>query len=203
MRAPVASGLQSFAAANLSEGDPGDALICGGDDDAKTLSLELAGRVADRAIDVGPAGELARARGNDRGDPQREQALQGARRHPPHWTALTGELRIIPVVGLPEIQEGDDLAELITAIVALEDRDVVVIAQKAVSKSEGRVVRLEDIEPSERATEIAGDDDPRRIEVILREAARVVRVRPPLVISICSCPHLLIHRIAPASTPAR
>jgi NADPH-dependent F420 reductase len=54
LRAPVASGLQSFAAANLSEGDPGDALICGGDDRAKELSLELAGRVAERAIDVGP-----------------------------------------------------------------------------------------------------------------------------------------------------
>jgi len=54
VRGPVASGLQSFAAANLIEGDPGDALICGGDDRAKELSLELAGRVADRAIDVGP-----------------------------------------------------------------------------------------------------------------------------------------------------
>jgi NADPH-dependent F420 reductase len=54
VRAPVASGLQSFAAANLTEGDPGDALVCGGDDEAKTLSLELAGRVAERAIDAGP-----------------------------------------------------------------------------------------------------------------------------------------------------
>lgn len=72
---------------------------------------------------------------------------------------------------------------MITAIVSLEDGDVVVIAQKAVSKSEGRVVRLEDVEPSERAREIAGEEDPRRIEVILREAARVVRVRPPLVIT--------------------
>jgi NADPH-dependent F420 reductase len=54
VRGPVASGLQSFAAANLVEGDPGDALICGGADRAKELSLELAGRVADRAIDVGP-----------------------------------------------------------------------------------------------------------------------------------------------------
>jgi NADPH-dependent F420 reductase len=53
VRGPVASGLQSFAAANLVEGDPGDALICGGDDRAKELSLELAGRVAERAIDVG------------------------------------------------------------------------------------------------------------------------------------------------------
>ena len=54
VRGPVASGLQSFAAANLVEGDPGDALVCGGDDRAKELSLELAGRVAERAIDVGP-----------------------------------------------------------------------------------------------------------------------------------------------------
>ena len=57
------------------------------------------------------------------------------------------------------------------------------IAQKAVSKSEGRVVRLAEVEPSEQAREIAGDEDPRRIEVILRESARVVRVRPPLVIT--------------------
>ena len=54
VRGPVASGLQSFAAANLIAGDPGDALVCGGDDRAKELSLELAGRVAERAIDVGP-----------------------------------------------------------------------------------------------------------------------------------------------------
>ena len=54
VRAPVASGLQSFAAANLVEGDPGDALVCGGNDPAKELALELAGRLADRAIDVGP-----------------------------------------------------------------------------------------------------------------------------------------------------
>ena len=57
------------------------------------------------------------------------------------------------------------------------------LAQKVVSKSEGRVVRLADIEPSERARVIAGDEDPRRIEVILREAARIVRLRPPLVIA--------------------
>ncbi len=68
--------------------------------------------------------------------------------------------------------------------VELEAGDVVVLAQKVVSKSEGRVVRLADVEPSARAREIAGgDEDPRRIEVILREAARIVRVRPPLVIA--------------------
>jgi NADPH-dependent F420 reductase len=54
VRGPVASGLQSFAAANLLDGDPGDALVCGHDDRAKELALELAGRIATRAIDVGP-----------------------------------------------------------------------------------------------------------------------------------------------------
>ena len=87
------------------------------------------------------------------------------------------------MAGLPEIREGDDLAALVAAAIELEDGDVVVLAQKVVSKSEGRVVSLADVEPSERAREIAGDEDARRIEVILREAARVVRVRPPLVIA--------------------
>jgi coenzyme F420-0:L-glutamate ligase / coenzyme F420-1:gamma-L-glutamate ligase len=58
-----------------------------------------------------------------------------------------------------------------------------VIAQKIVSKAEGRVVRLSGVEPSKRALEIAEDEDPRRIEVILREAARIVRIRHPLVIA--------------------
>jgi NADPH-dependent F420 reductase len=54
VRGPVASGLQSFAAANLVGGDPGDALVCGGDDRAKELSLELASRLSERAVDCGP-----------------------------------------------------------------------------------------------------------------------------------------------------
>src|SRR5947208_7361558 len=54
VRGPVASGLQSFAAANLVEGDPGDALICGEDSDAKNLALELAERLGARGIDAGP-----------------------------------------------------------------------------------------------------------------------------------------------------
>jgi coenzyme F420-0:L-glutamate ligase/coenzyme F420-1:gamma-L-glutamate ligase len=73
---------------------------------------------------------------------------------------------------------------MIVAKAELEDGDVLVLAQKAVSKAEGRVVRLADIEPSEQAREIAGEDqDPRRIEAVLREAKRVVRVRKPLVIA--------------------
>ncbi|MBA3383950.1 MAG: coenzyme F420-0:L-glutamate ligase [Actinobacteria bacterium] len=92
-------------------------------------------------------------------------------------------MRIFPVTGLPEIREGDDLAALVIERATLEDGDVLVVAQKAVSKAEGRVVRLDDIEPSSRALELAGDDeDPRRTEVILREAVEIVRIRPPLLI---------------------
>ena len=92
-------------------------------------------------------------------------------------------ISIRPVEGLPEIGEGDDLAELIAERAELEDGDVLVVAQKAVSKAEGRVVRLADVEPSERARDLAGQEDARRHEVILRESARIVRSRPPLVIS--------------------
>ena len=66
VRAPVASGLQSFAAANLAEGDPGDALVCGGDDRAKELSLELATRLTDRVFDVFRSDALGA--GRDRSD---------------------------------------------------------------------------------------------------------------------------------------
>lgn len=95
---------------------------------------------------------------------------------------------MIPLTGLPELVEGDDLAALLAGAAAraggLEQGDVVVVAQKAVSKVEGRIVRLDEVEPSQRAVELAGEDgDPRQVEVILRESAEVVRSRPPLVIS--------------------
>jgi coenzyme F420-0:L-glutamate ligase/coenzyme F420-1:gamma-L-glutamate ligase len=93
-------------------------------------------------------------------------------------------ISILPVRGLPELREGDDVGALVADAAELEDGDVVVVAQKAVSKAEGRVVRLDEVEPSERARELAADErDARELEVILRETVRVVRVRPPLVIS--------------------
>jgi coenzyme F420-0:L-glutamate ligase/coenzyme F420-1:gamma-L-glutamate ligase len=93
------------------------------------------------------------------------------------------ELRVIPVEGMPEVRVGDDLAELIAARVALEDGDVVVVAQKAVSKAEGRVVRLDELEPSARAHELAGGTDPRQTEAVLRETVRIVRERDGLIIA--------------------
>ena len=92
-----------------------------------------------------------------------------------------------PARGLPEIEDGDDLAALLLEAAeragGFEDADVLVVAQKAVSKAEGRVVRLDEVEPSPRALELADERDPRHVEWILRESAHVVRVRPPLIIA--------------------
>jgi coenzyme F420-0:L-glutamate ligase/coenzyme F420-1:gamma-L-glutamate ligase len=90
---------------------------------------------------------------------------------------------IWPVEGLPEIREGDDLAALIADRAEVQDGDVLVVAQKAVSKAEGRTVRLAEVEASAEARELSADHDPRQLEVILREATRLVRTRPPLVIA--------------------
>jgi coenzyme F420-0:L-glutamate ligase / coenzyme F420-1:gamma-L-glutamate ligase len=100
---------------------------------------------------------------------------------------LSRGLSVLPLEGIPEIEEGDDLGALLADAAAraggLEDADVLVVAQKAVSKAEGRVVRLDELEPSALALELAGDKDPRHVEAILRESAQVVRVRPPLIIA--------------------
>jgi coenzyme F420-0:L-glutamate ligase / coenzyme F420-1:gamma-L-glutamate ligase len=100
---------------------------------------------------------------------------------------VSGEVRVLPLPGIPELEEGDDLAALLAQAAAraggLEGGDVLVVAQKAFSKVEGRVVRLDGVEPSARARELAGDEDARRIEIILREARDVIRARPPLIIA--------------------
>jgi coenzyme F420-0:L-glutamate ligase/coenzyme F420-1:gamma-L-glutamate ligase len=97
-------------------------------------------------------------------------------------------IQIIPVEGLPEIREGDELGALIAAAAAFEDGDVLCVAHKIVSKAEGRVVRLAEVEPSDEARELAGETgDPRRLEVVLRESVRILRSRPPL--AIVETPH--------------
>jgi coenzyme F420-0:L-glutamate ligase/coenzyme F420-1:gamma-L-glutamate ligase len=92
-------------------------------------------------------------------------------------------IELLPVEGLPEIAAGDDLGALVAARAELRAEDVVVVAQKAVSKAEGRVVRIADVEPSDRANELAGERDPREVEVVLRETVRIVRARPPFLIA--------------------
>ena len=93
-------------------------------------------------------------------------------------------IELLPVHGLPEIREGDDLAALVVERAELRARDVLVLAQKAVSKAEGRVIRIDSLEASAKAVELAGDErDPREVEAVLREAKRIVRERGPLVIA--------------------
>jgi coenzyme F420-0:L-glutamate ligase/coenzyme F420-1:gamma-L-glutamate ligase len=93
-------------------------------------------------------------------------------------------LTISPLEGLPEVGPGADLARLVTKCHKVEDGDVVVLAHKIVSKAEGRVVRLDEVEPSARARELAGTEaDARQLEVVLRESVRVVRALGPLVIA--------------------
>ena len=100
---------------------------------------------------------------------------------------MSDEVRVVPLRGIPELEEGDDLAGLVlesaSELGGFLDGDVLVVAQKAVSKVEGRIVDLSKVEASARALELAADRDPRRTEVILRESRELVRVRPPLVIA--------------------
>jgi coenzyme F420-0:L-glutamate ligase/coenzyme F420-1:gamma-L-glutamate ligase len=90
---------------------------------------------------------------------------------------------------LPEIRPGDDLAALLAAAggdAGFAPGDVLVIAHKIVSKAEGRVVSLAGVEPSPRARELAavlGKDDPRTVEVVLRESAEVVRAERGVLIA--------------------
>jgi len=98
-------------------------------------------------------------------------------------------IELIAVPGLPMVQAGDDLVVLVqqainAAGLELRDRDVVVFAQKVVSKSEGRRVDMTGVVPSARACEIAAEvrKDPRLVELVLQESKRIVRKIPDVLI---------------------
>jgi coenzyme F420-0:L-glutamate ligase/coenzyme F420-1:gamma-L-glutamate ligase len=93
------------------------------------------------------------------------------------------DLHVFAVHGIPDVMRDDDLAALIAGAVAREGRrietgDVFVVAQKVVSKAEGAIVRLDQVEPSRMAAQWAADNgkDARMVEVILRESRRIVRM---------------------------
>lgn len=99
-------------------------------------------------------------------------------------------LSIIPVHGMPEVRPKDDLVGLLQDALAsdgerLSDGDVLVVAQKVVSKSEGRLVRLADVVPSERALAMAEESgkDARQLEVVLRETKQIIRWERGVLIS--------------------
>jgi coenzyme F420-0:L-glutamate ligase/coenzyme F420-1:gamma-L-glutamate ligase len=98
-------------------------------------------------------------------------------------------IELLAIPRIPLVQPGDDLPGVVLAAAAAagmdwRDRDVLVVAQKIVSKAEGRLVHLPDVLPSSRAQELAGQTgkDPRLVEVILGESAEVLRVRPGLLV---------------------
>jgi coenzyme F420-0:L-glutamate ligase/coenzyme F420-1:gamma-L-glutamate ligase len=141
--------------------------------DAVVLPLPGAGLDIDRPEDLaalrqlGPATRAAAALGPPPAAPPRRAA----------------RVEVLAVAGLPELRPGDDLAALTRLAAAaqdtpLQDGDVVVLSQKAVSKVEGRLVRLADVTPSALAAEVgrAHKKDPRLIEVVLRESRRIVRM---------------------------
>ena len=99
------------------------------------------------------------------------------------------QMTLTALQGIPLIHPGDDLAGLILSSVKeseieLQSGDVLVVAQKIVSKAEKRHVELSQVEPSKKALELAkqAQKDPRLVEVILSESREVVRVRPGLII---------------------
>jgi coenzyme F420-0:L-glutamate ligase/coenzyme F420-1:gamma-L-glutamate ligase len=102
---------------------------------------------------------------------------------------LSSKLELFALEGVPLVHAGDDLASIILDAMActeltLEPRDILVIAQKIVSKSEGRMVRLDTVEPSPRAMAMAPiiEKDSRLVEIILRESREVLRMRAGIII---------------------
>src|SRR3954468_23687247 len=98
------------------------------------------------------------------------------------------------IEGIPEVQPGDDLAQLIVEAakaskLGFENGDVLIVTQKAVSKAEGRSVNLDDVQPSPLALELATnwEKDARHVEVVLRESKRIVRMDHGVI--ICETRH--------------
>ena len=103
---------------------------------------------------------------------------------------MPAQLSIIGLSGVPIVQPGDDLAAITIAAcedtgVTLADGDVLVVAQKIVSKSEGRFVAVASVTPSEHAIALAAETekDPRFVEIVLSESRRIVRHRPNLIVA--------------------
>lgn len=94
---------------------------------------------------------------------------------------IPSPLRLIPIPGLPEVEPGTDLAELIRGAAQVADIDladrIIVVCQKIISKAEGRLIALATVRPSDTAIEIAKAHarDPRQVEVVLQESRRIVR----------------------------
>jgi len=97
---------------------------------------------------------------------------------------LTDEIRIIPVLDIPLIKEKDDLAKIISERIELKDKDIIVICETVVSKSQGRVIDIKKINPSENAIKISKKTgkDPRLVELILNESKEVLKIGDTVIV---------------------
>jgi coenzyme F420-0:L-glutamate ligase / coenzyme F420-1:gamma-L-glutamate ligase len=106
-----------------------------------------------------------------------------------HLLAMASAIQIIPLPGIPEVREGDDVAKMIVGAAGSEPGiaggDIIVITQKIVSKAEKRVIPLASVKPSADALRLAieTEKDPRLVELILRESNGIVRQRGPILIT--------------------
>ncbi len=95
-----------------------------------------------------------------------------------------GRIEVLPVAGLPDVVEGDRVGALIAAATELQGGDVVVVSQKVVSKAEGRIRNLDEVDPGPRARELAATvgKDPALVQLILDESRAIVRAASGVLI---------------------
>lgn len=113
-----------------------------------------------------------------------------SKRYRDRKSRVSPSVEIIPLIGMPEIAPGDDLAAFIVQavrrhVLSIKAGNVFVVAQKIVSKSEGRIVRLDSVQPSKRSVRWATkyNKDARVIEMVLREAKRIVRMENGVIVA--------------------
>lgn len=194
----VVSALQNIGAEKLAGGGPIDAdvLVAGDDADAVEEVRALLGLIGLRSWHVGPLANSAAA------EAMTSVLIQINRRYkvsqaglritgkPKDTPAGAAELTVRPIPGIPLVEAGDDLAALIAeAMIAagihLEDGDVIVTAQKVVSKAEGRTVRLDQVIPGDEARldSARSGKDAATVELIRSESSEVMRVAPGVLVT--------------------
>jgi coenzyme F420-0:L-glutamate ligase/coenzyme F420-1:gamma-L-glutamate ligase len=188
----VVSAMQTIGAEKLAAGGDIDAdvLVAGDDNDAVEQVRAMLGQIGLRGWHAGPLANSAAS------EALTSIMIQLNRRYKlgQAGVKVAAEkmkgLQVKAINGLPLFAAGDDLAGAIGDALAAANElvkagDVIVVAQKAVSKCEGRTVPLASVEPSAKAREIAAqaDKDPAACELMLREASEVMRTAPNVVIT--------------------
>jgi coenzyme F420-0:L-glutamate ligase/coenzyme F420-1:gamma-L-glutamate ligase len=123
---------------------------------------------------------------------------------------VASELNLTAIRNIPEINPGDDLSQIINGClthqnISLKDKDVLIIAQKIISKSENRFIDLKTVDPSEKAKEVSKktDKDPRLVELILQESCEIIRAEKGILVVEHKLGHILANAGIDRSNTAR